>query len=336
MRNLFGKWYYRILVVFVLSIIIFLSVKKYLPIIIAILTIFAFIDKILNVSLKNKEKTIIKKIIEKTPSWMEEHLRQREQELQKMRKRERQLSKIILRLKSSIKDAGISVEEIIKHYDKPLNAILLYKFRERLKNKKVKYIPQKLIELGFKPLQNGIYILPPARMPKELNTTDELRKWMHQNVIAPIDGNLEYVFPFVAIIDLRKVFSEKRAPENAWGKTIFGVLDLDEVFSPEIVWSYLMKRRVTIKELIKLGDFVFLATPSCSQDVVKKLDTSKAEIKKRLQKVLGKEEMMLDDIANMNIQQLSKVLKGVVKDENKTAKAIIREAVFWNNFLKSV
>jgi hypothetical protein len=80
---------------------------------------------------------------------------------------------------------------------------LIFKFRERHKGRKSTLLRERIIELGFKHLQSGVWILPPVKTPYNVNFQEELRQWVRKNLIDPIDGELEYVFPFVALLDLR-------------------------------------------------------------------------------------------------------------------------------------
>jgi len=340
-KEIIGKWYIRLLVLFISTTLIFCisflleGLYKVMMFLSSILSFIFTIREVFVVIFQRREEKIVEKIIERVPAWMEEKLRTAEKELVKSRKREEKLKRVLLKLKSSIKTAGISVDEIIKEYDKPIKAILLFKFRERCKEKRKdsKPLRSRLIQLGFKHLQSGVYILPPIRVPEEINTQEDLRRWVHQNIVSPINGNLEYVFPFVALIDLRKTFSEKKAPKKAWGRTIFSVLEIDEILPPEAIYSFLRKRHITIEDLIKLGDIVFLASSSCDEQTLSKLEASKDEIMSKLKKILNKDKIKLIEIAEMDTEKLSQVLRGVVKDEERVAKAIKREAIFWKKFL---
>jgi len=336
-----SKWYIRLLVFSIFTILIFCAsfllegFYKTVMFLSSILSLILTAREVYVIIFQRREEKIVEKIIEKVPTWMEEKLRAAEKELVKSKKKEEKLKRVLLKLKSSIKTAGISVDEIIKEYDKPIKAILLFKFRERCKEKRKdpKPLRSRLIQLGFKHLQSGVYILPPIRVPKEINTQEDLRRWVHQNIVSPINRNLEYVFPFVALIDLRKTFSEKKAPEKAWGRTIFSVLEIDEILPPEDVYSFLKKRHITIEDLIKLGDIVFLASSSCDEQILSKLEASKDEIINKLKNVIKKDKIRLIDIAEMDIDKLSQVLRGIVKDDKKVAKAIKEEAIFWKKFL---
>ena len=132
----------------------------------SILSLILTVCEVYKILFRKREGKIIEKIVERVPTWMEEKLRITEEELVKSKKKEKKLRRVLLKLKSSIKTAGISVDEIIKEYDKPIKAILLFKFRERCKEKEKtpNHLDRDLFNLVLNIYKVGVHTTSHARL----------------------------------------------------------------------------------------------------------------------------------------------------------------------------
>jgi hypothetical protein len=251
------------------------------------------------------------------------------------------LNDLVARLSSSIKTAGITTYEIVRNYDKPVKAILLMKFRETIGGKRQVVLKDRLKKLGFKFIWGGVRILPPVKTPQYLDSQKDLDRWIRDNIIDGLDPEFKYVFPFATLLDMSVVFSERKgAPEvgpSGRVRTLFEELGADD-FDPGVVYSCIKKRHVSIEDLIRQGDIVFLASKSLDSSTRERLEHSKEEITNELKKATGVERLDLSYFSSMDKKgerKLSAALKkGHVSDEKAVAKGIIHEAKFWDRFLR--
>jgi hypothetical protein len=228
--------------------------------------------------------------------------------------------------------AGISLDEILRKYDKPVNVILMMKFNEKLKGKQSVMLKQRLEQLGFRHVQSGVRLLPPHETEAILESDRSLGDWIQEEIVKKLDTRLRYVLPFVALVDLRKDFSLRRGPPEKRLRTIRDLLTVADL-PPELVLRRLDEKHLTIAKLVGLGDIGFLAA-RCDSSTQEDLELSKPDILRKLRKATGKENPDLVDIAHMDGQKLSAVLIGHVADESAVADAIIDEARFWDRQLR--
>jgi len=248
-----------------------------------------------------------------------------------------QLGKTLRRVRSSLKEVGISTEDLVKEYDHPLKAMLIFKFRERISGRKSVVLRDKIRELGFKYIQSGVYVLPPVLTPSSLETREDIGKWFKSAVVDPIGPNLEYVIPFAVLIDLRKAYSERKAPERAWGRTIFGVLGPDELFPPEYIIGTMNRKHISLEDIIRLGDITFLAAGCLTDSELLKVQENKRELISQIQYTLGTRGINLSEYKKMDSEKLASMLRRFVDDPARArhiAETIVNEAIFWDKFLK--
>lgn len=244
------------------------------------------------------------------------------------------LQSALKRIRSSIKDAGLSTEALVKDYGNPLTAVLIDKYGKERKNKKFVQLKKRLDELGFKVVQGGVRILPPILTSKyNLKTKIDIEKFLREKVLYDLPANQPYGFSFAVPIDLKQVFSEKKnLSEMAWCKTVFEVIEPDELFPPE----YLLKQirnATSIEELIRRGDIVFLAYSSCSESEIKKLDEKRDEIYAALMVLASVKQIGLKDYKKLQISDLANILSPYVKQPEVVAKEIIDQATLWDDYL---
>lgn len=119
---------------------------------------------------------------------------------------------------------------------------------------------------------------------------------------------------------------------------VFERLNLDDI-DPDAVYSYL-KKNVSIADLIRQGDIVFLAGASYDPsnqktvDILENLERSRNSIMRKLKRSTRKRKLDLVDFSRMDHRKLSAALRGYVFDEKLVAETIISEARYWVKSLK--
>lgn len=252
------------------------------------------------------------------------------------RRREEGFRIYIRRMKTAMKDALITDEDIIKSYPEPLKAILLMRFLEKQGEKRSVRLAEKINEAGLKFVQNDVWILPPSKTPQDLLTDQDLKQWVYENLTKTLYKKVQFVFPFIAIIDMRKVIAPRRGILRKYtGNTVFNVMELDEMVPPSYVYYYLKERNLGIEDVVRRGDLLFLASALKDQLAVSDIKEKRRQIVQRLFESLSKGSLSLEDISNIDGGALTKVLEGLVQHPDGVAQRLIIESKYWKRFLTS-
>lgn len=250
------------------------------------------------------------------------------------RRREEGFRIYIRRMKTTMKDALITDEDIIKSYPEPLKAILLMRFLEKQGEKRSVRLAEKINEAGLKFVQNDVWILPPSKTPQDLVTDQDLKQWVYENLTKTLYKKVQFVFPFIAIIDMRKVIAPRRGILRKYtGNTVFNVMELDEMVPPSYVYYYLKERSLGIEDVVRRGDLLFLASALNDQLAVSDIREKRRQIVQRLFESLSKGSLSLEDISNIDGGALTKVLEGLVQHPDGVAQRLIIESKYWERFL---
>lgn len=240
--------------------------------------------------------------------------------------------KLMRRLEWQLKSSGITVEELVRTNPKEVNSILLFKSYEGSKSKRklAATFRDRLIELGFKPIQPGAWVLPPNRTPPGLDSQEAVKMWFRQQMVKPVPKALDYVFPFIASVDLKKVVSERRGIRKMpTARTLFGVLSVEEVATPSHVYSTMKSRGLGVREIILAGDVAFLASSFADGEDLDGVRINELEIGGKLRHATGASAINLEDIANLGTETIAKALTGYVAHPKDFAQRLIVEAQYW-------
>ncbi len=249
-------------------------------------------------------------------------------------KREEELRVLVRRMSSAMKDAEISTEEILRNFPFAVRAILLLRYLEKVGEERSTMLVERINELGFRLIQNDVWVLPPTKTPQSLETDQDLKTWVYENLVKKVDRDLQFVLPFVSIIDLKKTVAEKKRIRKKFAsKTIFNVMEVDEMVPPSFVYSFLKERSLGIEQVLKMSDFVFLASSFSDDLLVSKLEENKHEIMERLSKTLNKERVTLDDLSELDETKLAGLLEGLVPLEKGVTQRLVAEAKYWKRIL---
>lgn len=244
--------------------------------------------------------------------------------------------RLMRRLEWQLKNSGITVEELVRTNPKEVKSILLFKSYEASKKKRKLEVTfrERLIETGFKSIQPGVWILPPNRTPPGLDNQDELKVWFRQQLVKPVPKALDYVFPFVALVDLKKVVSERRGIRKMpTARTLFGVLSVDEVASPSHVYATMKARGYGVREVILSGDLAFLSSAFADGEDLDGVRVNELEIGGKLRHATGASTINLEDIANLGPETIAKAMTGCVAHPKDYAQRLIVEAQYWMRVL---
>ncbi|MDG6985784.1 MAG: hypothetical protein JRM73_03455 [Nitrososphaerota archaeon] len=244
--------------------------------------------------------------------------------------------RLMRRLEWQLKSSGITVEELVRTNPKEVSSILLFKSYEGSKSKRklVVTFRERLIEIGFKSIQPGVWILPPNRTPPGVDSQESLKMWFRQQMVKPVPRTLDYVFPFIASVDLKKVVSERRGIRKMpTARTLFGVLSVEEVATPSHVYSTMKSRGLGVRDIILAGDVAFLASAFADGEDLDGIRVNELEIGGKLRHATGASAINLEDIANLGPETIAKALTGYVAHPKDFAQRLIVEAQYWMRLL---
>ena len=244
--------------------------------------------------------------------------------------------RLMRRLDWQLKNSGITVEELVRTYPKEVTSLLLFKSYEATKKKKKLEVTfrDRLIESGFKSIQPGLWILPPNRMAPGLDSQDALKIWFRQRMARSVSKAVDYVFPFISVVDLKKVVSERRGIRKLpTARTLFGVLSVEEVVPPSHMYATMKARGLGIREVILAGDIPFLASAFAEKEDIEGIHANELEIARRLRYATGAAGINLEDLANLGPETIAKALDGFVAHPKDFSQRLIVEAQYWMRFL---
>jgi len=281
---------------------------------------------------KRTEDEMIAAVIERIPV-AEEPLLQ--DDADKSMKKEDDFRRLLRRLEVQLEDSGITTDEMLRHYDRPLNAIVLLKFAEKFKKKPSDAIRSRLVNLGFLYLQNNVWVLPPSRTPQVLKTQEDLKLWTRQTLTKSLTKDYQFVMPFVALVDLRKVVAEKhRVVKQPMGRTIFSIMDRKDLLPPSFIYEYMKRRGFSLGDMIRGGDIVFLASAFADPETMDALREKKVEVNRQIRKLMGTDGLSLGYIADLHENELASALKGFVQHPSEIAQRLGLEAQYWQRFIE--
>lgn len=240
--------------------------------------------------------------------------------------------RLMRRLEWQLKNSGITVEELVRSNPGEVRSVLLFKSYEASKKKRKLRVTlrDRLVEIGFKPIQPGIWILPPNRTPPGLDSQDALKVWFRQQMVKPVSKALDYVFPFVASVNLKEVVSERRGIRKMpTARTLFSVLSVDEVASPSHVYATMKARGYGVREVILAGDVSFLSSSFADGEDLDGIRINELEIGGKLRHSTGASAINLEDIANLGPETIARALTGYVAHPKDFAQRLIVEAQYW-------
>lgn len=272
---------------------------------------------------KNKTKEIVElyenRIEEKNAEIKRiERARQREQ-------RQRQTEEG--RLVGSLKRRSIATEKLLEQYHKPVYAILFsYASQHADVNgriRSVSFLRDELSRFNAKYLGGTDTLIPPASVPRDLKTQDDLKRWFETEVLKGRYCKVK----FLALVDIRRTafwgtylhYTQKEPRHHSIGE----VLSMEDVFTDEQI------DKLAISEIIRSGDVAWLASAVVAgqelEQILRNQKTIESELSNPSLRALAD-----NDVKDSLVEALSKF----IQNPDSVADAIIDEAKFWNEKLK--
>lgn len=241
--------------------------------------------------------------------------------------------RLMRRLDWQLKKSRIGVEELINSYPTEVRAILLYESHEKGRKKGQAAVESILLEAGLKPVQPGMWVLPPTKTPPGLESQESLELWFRQRLEGRLDRHVEYVFPFIASVDLKRVVAERRGVRDATeGKTVFNALTVDEVVPQSHIYTAMKSKGLSAKEVILSGDIPFLASAFSSKKDLDVVRSHELELGDRLGRAKGAAGIGLAELAQLKPEHVARACYGVIPHTKEFSVKLVGEAQYWTNF----
>ena len=301
---------------------------------------FDFFDKIVKPFKKGVEPLMRRRSEDELVAAINERIPLQGEELlppdaEKAQKRENEFKRLQRRLEYQFERTGVSTDEMLRYYDKPLYAVILLKYLEKYKKKTTQELKERLVAMGFALLQNNVWVLPPSRTPQGLNSQEDIKAWMRSGLTKALRKDYQYVMPFVAVVDMRKVVSERyRVVKPREGRTIFSIIDRKDLLPASYVYSYIKRKGFSLEGMIRGGDLIFLASAFADPETLEALKESQAYATSRIQKLMNTDGISLSYIADLHENELGGALEGNVKHPVDVARRLAIEAQYWERFLE--
>lgn len=234
----------------------------------------------------------------------------------------------------SIQKSGLSTQKLIAEYNRPINAILICTYFQKIPDgtlygKDEKFVFKELQCYNPKSLGGGIYLIPPKNVPKKIHDKNSLHEWFDAEILKGRYCKLK----FLLLVDLRKnaywmnnlLYQPTDNPFHRIHRNIGEVLSPEDIFSEGQIL-----RTTTIAKIISNGDIGWLAHKHVSEDDLAILRLNQLAIESKI----GKPS--LRELVEGNYQgKLKTVLEEYgIHNSEEVAKSIISEAKFWNKKIK--
>ena len=238
--------------------------------------------------------------------------------------------RLMKRLQWQLSRSGITAEDVIRTYPGDVQAVLLYRSFDKFKGQESNLLRERFIEMGWKNIQPNLWVLPPNKTPSGSVTSGDLKVWLRRKLAKPFGKDFDYVFPVVAVIDMKKVTADKKGIRKMpTARTIYNVLDPNEVVPASHLYSVMKSRGLGVRDIILAGNIPFLASAFATVDELMAIQESEDAISASLKQMTGSQSVNLQDIANLGPDLVADALGSTVSHGKDLAQRLIVEAQFW-------
>ncbi len=248
--------------------------------------------------------------------------------------KEEKYDRLMKRLAWQVGKSGIGVDEVVRSFPGAIQAVLLYKSYEKFKGGESNLVREKFIEMGWKNIQPNLWVLPPNKTPAGSVNQEELKIWARRKLTKPFGKDLDYVFPLIAVIDLKRVTADKKGTRKMpVARTIYNVLEPGEVVPSSHIYSVMKSRGFGVRDIILSGNIPFLASAFATTDDLLAIQENEEAIGAKLRSLTGSQSMGLQDLANLGADLVADSFGTSVAHPKDLAQRLIIEAQFWMRHL---
>lgn len=242
--------------------------------------------------------------------------------------------KLMRRLRWHLSKSGISAEEVIRTFPGDVQVVLLYRSYDKFKGEESNLLREKFIEMGWKNVQPNLWVLPPNKTPGGQVSSGDLKVWVRRKLAKPFGRDFDYVFPVVAVVDMKKVTADKKGIRKMpTARTIYNVLEPDEVVPASHLYSVMKSRGLGVRDIILSGSIPFLASAFATPEELTAIQENEEAISASLRQMTGSRAINLQDIANLGADLVADAFGSTVLHGKDLAQRLIVEAQFWMRLL---
>ncbi len=242
--------------------------------------------------------------------------------------------RLMRRLQWQLSRSGITPEDVIRSFPGEVQAVLIYRSYDKFRGKETNLLRERFIEMGWKNIQPNLWVLPPNKTPGGNVGSAELKVWLRRKLAKPFGKDFDYAFPVIAVVDMKKVTADRKGIRKMpVSRTIFNVLEPDEVVPAYYVYSVMKARGLGLKNIILSGNIPFLASAFATQDELLAIQENEDAIVASLKQMTGSQTINLQDIANLGADLVADAFGSTVVHGRDLAQRLIVEAQFWMRHL---
>jgi len=246
---------------------------------------------------------------------------------------ERVYEKLMRRLQWQLSRSGITAEDVIRTFPGDVQAVLLYRSYDKYRGDESR-LRERFIEMGWKNIQPNLWVLPPNKTPGGAVNSGDLKVWVRRKLAKPFGRDFDYVFPVVAVVDMKKVTADKKGIRKMpTARTIYNVLEPDEVVPASHLYSVMKVRGLGLRDIIMSGNVPFLASAFATPSDLMAIQENEDAISASLKQLTGSKTINLQDIANLGSDLIADAFGSTVAHGKDLAQRLIIEAQFWMRFL---
>jgi hypothetical protein len=242
--------------------------------------------------------------------------------------------KLMRRLQWQLSRSGITADDVIRTFPGEVQAVLLYRSYDKFKGGESNLLREKFIEMGWKNIQPNLWVLPPNKTPGGSVSSADLKVWVRKKLAKPFGKDFDYVFPVVAVMDMKKMTADKKGIRKMpTARTIYNVLEPDEVVPAYHLYSVMKSRGFGLKDIILSGNIPFLTSAFATQDEIMAIQENEDAIVASLKQMTGSQSVNLQDIANLGADLVADAFGSTVVHGKDLAQRLIVEAQFWMRYM---
>jgi hypothetical protein len=278
---------------------------------------------------KNKPETKVEEKLQEIINQQEETNNSQEI-IKKLEKERNEIDASLREVNIKLNEERISKEELIKDLKDDMEVILLIKHAEGNKDEP-KPIKDALKNRGFRPINYGMYILPPYLSP-HFKETEEMNKWVTRNILKKVPDDHRYKMS-VMFVDLKRVLVKEHG-ENKM-KSIIDKLDFTDLVRLEKLSNFVKKKKnISIMDIMQIPHLVRLIDVGhFGYNDKKNVLNNENKILKAIGETLGTNELKTKDISKISKENMVNILERYqIKNKEQISEDIIKNSKFWSQF----
>lgn len=247
------------------------------------------------------------------------------------------------RLTNILESRGLPFSEMMEKYADESEILLISvtdqdgpedeEFGESKKD--TRFVKWVVDELDGVALTSKTWAIPPNNVPERVKggLREDIENWLDEEVYGRYDGEYTALFPLVALVDLKRVYSKQdEGSHRHFGETlVMEVIEASESFTIQDYAEALSDRKIDVLDSVKKGDLRFILPGHLSED--------------EIDDIREKQSIILDDVEPPTLHGLANpeniasleggLSKAGIESSDDLAQSINEIAKIWKNKLNN-